>query len=72
MAGEPQSANRLFFQPWGAAMKLAQSWPEETPTAVLTGHLYDEYEEYDEVDESKDGCGGVQWWLCMHVQHLTI
>jgi hypothetical protein len=43
-------------------MKLADSWAEEAPTAVPSGHLYDESEEYDEVDESKDGCGGVEWW----------
>src|SRR5882762_2052104 len=42
-------------------MKLANSWPEEAPTAIPSGHLYDEYEELDEVDESKDGCGGGQW-----------
>jgi hypothetical protein len=42
-------------------MKLASSWPEEAPTAIPSGQLYDESEEYDEVDESKDGCGGVQW-----------
>jgi hypothetical protein len=42
-------------------MKLANSWVE-TPTAVPSGQLYDEYEESDEVDESKDGCGGVCWW----------
>jgi len=44
-------------------MKLADSWVEEAPTAIPSGHLYDESEEYDEVDESKDGCGGVCWWL---------
>jgi hypothetical protein len=43
-------------------MKLANSWTEVVPTAVPSGHLYDESEEYDEVDESKDGCGGVCWW----------
>jgi hypothetical protein len=43
-------------------MKLANSWAEEAPTAIPSGHLYDESEESDEVDESKDGCGGVEWW----------
>ena len=43
-------------------MKLANSWPEEAPTAIPSGQLYDESEEYDEVDESKDGCRGVEWW----------
>jgi hypothetical protein len=43
-------------------MKLANSWSQEAPTAILSGELYDESEEYDEVDESKDGCGVcVQW-----------
>jgi hypothetical protein len=40
-------------------MKLANSRPEEAPTPIPSGQLYDEY---DEVDESKDGCGGVEWW----------
>jgi hypothetical protein len=44
-------------------MKLANSWPEETPTTIPCEQLYDESEEYDEIDESQDGCGGVQWWL---------
>jgi hypothetical protein len=46
-------------------MKLANSWPEEAPTAIQAAHLYDESEESDEVDESKDGCGGVEW--CKYV-----
>jgi hypothetical protein len=43
-------------------MKLANSWVQEPPPTIPSGHLYDEYEESDELDESKDGCGGGVWW----------
>jgi hypothetical protein len=42
-------------------MKLADSWPGDTPTGTASESFHDEVEEVDEVDEAKDGCGGVVW-----------
>ena len=42
-------------------MKLADSWPEDAPTATALESFHNEVEEVDEVDEAKDGCGGVVW-----------
>src|SRR5207247_5397171 len=58
---ERQPADRLFFQPGGGGMKLANSWVDDVSTTIPSQPFYDEVEELDEVDESKDGCGGVVW-----------
>jgi hypothetical protein len=60
-AREWQTANRLFLQPEGREVKLAESWIEDTPTGVALEDFHDEVEEVDEVDEAEDGCGGVVW-----------
>jgi len=42
-------------------MKLADSWPGDTPTGTASECFHDEVEEVDEVDEPEDACGGVVW-----------
>jgi hypothetical protein len=42
-------------------MKLADSWPGDTPTGTASECFHDEVEEVDEIDEAEDGCGGEVW-----------